>query len=200
MSGPVTVIDHGWNELRRTLELLRHGDAYVKVGIIGESAAKADPEHQGEKGAAGQPMTNVQLAVIHEFGSPEAGIPERSFMRSTFDSHRAEYIAQLKTFVKGIYAGKVTVRNALSLLGFKAKWDQKNAILKGAGIPPPLSEATVRAKIRKAAWRKTPAPDPARSLVDTGILVRTIDHAVVLSDGKAAVGMGGAFVTKGDES
>ncbi len=163
--GPSLIeIDHGWKALTKALEQLRHGDAYVKAGMIGEKAAKVEEEHEQSDGA--EPLTNVQLLAIHEFGAPSVGIPERSVVRSTFDKNRAAYVEQLRALVKGVYTGKTTVRRILGLMGLKMSWDQKNAILEGAGIPPPLSDATIAAKERKGRWNKAAAKDPARPLVD----------------------------------
>jgi hypothetical protein len=195
MAGRLIEKDHGWNALRAMLQNLRHRDAYVKVGFIGEKAAKVEPEHQrdGEQ----EPMTNVQLGVIHEFGSPEAGIPERSFIRSTFDSHREGYVERLRKLVKAVYEGKTTIKRILGLLGLEMEWDQKNAILKGAGIPPPLAAATIRAKERAGRWRKVPAKDPPRPLVDSGRLAAAISHAVVLEGGQPVQVKGSAYGTEG---
>ena len=164
----------------------------MKVGLLGEKAAKVEDEHGGGK----EPMTNVRLAAIHEFGLPEAGIPERSFIRSTFDAKKGEYIAELRKLVRGVYEGRATVRTILNLMGFRMEWDQKNAILEGAGIPPPLAEATVKAKERKGRWNKVAAKDPSRPLIDSGRLVAAIDHAVVLEGGEPKQISGSAYGTE----
>jgi hypothetical protein len=191
----VMVIDHGWDELRATLDHLRRRDAYVKAGVIGKAAEKVEEEHT--QGASGEAMTNVRLAMIHEFGAPTVNIPERSFIRATFNGKRTEYVSQLRRLVKGVYQGKSSVRTALNIMGFKMKWDQKNRILQGAGIPPPLAPSTVLRKERKGKWRKTAAKDPTRPLVDTGVLVRAIDHAVVLHGGKSVPLPGGGLASGG---
>ena len=39
------------------------------------------------------PLTGLRvldIATIHEFGAPAAGIPQRSFVRATVDEHRAD--------------------------------------------------------------------------------------------------------------
>jgi len=191
--GHLIVKDHGWNKLKADLEKLARGESYVKVGMVGEKAAKVEPEHAA---AGGEPLTNVKLAAIHEFGAPERGIPERSFLRSTFSTHRAEYQDLLKKAAAEIMSGKrkTSIRKMLSAIGFKAKWDVKDAILKGTGIPPPNAQATIDAKNRKGAWNKgsklrdrsgkfsrTGDSSGPRTLVDTTVMVKAIDHAVVIS-------------------
>ncbi len=168
--------DTGWNALKETLRSLRGGDSYAKVGLLGEKAAAV--EHEAEEGVAAEVMTNVKLAAIHEFGTEH--VPERSFIRSTFDTHREEYLGILRKLVPAIYEGKTSAQHVLNIIGMKMKWDMKNAILEGSGISPPLAPSTIKAKQKKGRWRKTPAKDAPRPLVDTGRLVAAIDHGVVI--------------------
>jgi hypothetical protein len=173
----VTDRDLGWNALKETLRSLRGRDSYAKIGLLGEKAAAV--EHQAEAKTTAEVMTNVVLAAIHEFGTEH--VPERSFIRSTFDAKREEYLELLRKLIPAVYDGKTTISNVLNIMGMKMKSDMKNAILEGSGIPPPLAPSTVKAKQRKGSWRKTPAKDAPRPLVDTGRLVAAIDHAVVLA-------------------
>lgn len=172
----VTVVDRGWKAIEKAIEEMKSRDAYAKVGLLGEKAAKVEEEHQGD---GGESLTNVKLAVIHEFGAPDQGIPERSFIRSTFEAKRAENVAQLRQLTKAIYEGKITVRKSLGILGFKLEWDIRNAILTGPGIPPPNAPATIRAKLHRGKWN-TAAKEGPRTLVDSGRLVAAISHAVVI--------------------
>ena len=208
MAGGVIEKDHGWNALKRALQGLEHGDAYVKAGVIGDPAAKVEEEHQHgqqtvtwkssdgqtiEGRPAGEPLTNVKLAVIHEFGAPAAGIPERSFIRASFDTNRGTYIERLRRLVKGVYEGKGTVKKALELLGFAMKWDMKNFIRRDQ-VKPPDSEATLERKRRKG----NSASAAPKTLVDSAKLVGAIDHAVVLEGGGAVQLEGSAYGTKGE--
>lgn len=174
----MSVIDRdlGWNALKETLRSMRGGDSYAKIGLLGEKAAAV--EHQAEEKTTAEVMTNVVLAAIHEFGTEH--VPERSFIRSTFDKNREEYLGILRKLVPAIYEGKTSAQHVLNIIGMKMKWDMKNAILEGSGIPPPLAPATIKKKQKKGRWRKTPAKDAPRPLVDTGRLVAAIDHAVVI--------------------
>jgi hypothetical protein len=172
---------------------MRGGDSYAKIGLLGEKAAAV--EHQAEEKTTAEVMTNVVLAAIHEFGTEH--VPERSFIRSTFDKNREEYLGIMRKLVPAIYEGKTSAQHVLNIIGMKMKWDMKNAILEGSGIPPPLAPSTIKKKQKKGRWRKTPAKDAPRPLVDTGRLVAAIDHAVVIQGrqsgtterrGSAAVG------------
>ena len=175
----MSVIDRdlGWSALKETLRSMRGGDSYAKIGLLGEKAAAV--EHQAEEKTTAEVMTNVVLAAIHEFGTEH--VPERSFIRSTFDKNREEYLGIMRKLVSAIYDGKTSAQHVLNIIGMKMKWDMKNAILEGSGIPPPLAPSTIKKKQKKGRWRKTPAKDAPRPLVDTGRLVAAIDHAVVLA-------------------
>jgi len=183
----VTDVDKGWEAIKKMIASLAQGKSYVKIGILGAKAATVDPAHSGA--GAKEPLTNVALAVYHEFGT--ATIPERSFVRSTFDAKKEQYVALLRKLLPAVYEGKTTPKAVLEIAGYKAEWDMKNAIVKGPGIPPPLAPATIKAKMRQGAWNtkgraakaaKGQAQDPPRPLVDTGHLWRAIDHVVVTQD------------------
>lgn len=130
------------------------GKPRVKVGVLGG-------------GDHGPDLTNAELATIHEFGAPRAGVPERSFLRSTADLKRREWLALLVKVLQAAVDGKTTVQVALELVGQKAVADVVARIRNGAGIPPPLKPATIAAK------------GSTRPLVDTGRLVQSIGYEVV---------------------
>lgn len=150
-------IDHGWDDLLRTVKAMKNGDAYVKAGVLGSTSKR---EETG--------IDNVRLATIHEFGSPEAHVPERSFIRQPFDAHREAYFEMVRRLVAAIYEGKADIRQGLGRIGLKMTQDQRNRILKGAGVPPPNAPSTVEKK------------GSSRPLVDTGQLLRSLTHAVVM--------------------
>lgn len=168
----------GWMKLRDALDALRAGDAYVKAGVIGDPAREA---HDTEGG----PLTTARLAAIHEFGTDT--IPARPFILGTFDLNRKKYVDLLRTTViPAIYAGRVSVRKGLEVVGHMMASDMRNRIVEGAGIPPPLAESTIQAKIRKGAWNKRAGmkrgeegpPMAPRALIDTGRMRNAITHEV----------------------
>ncbi len=163
-----TVNDAGWREVQKLLRELSNGEAHVKVGVLGGPKKERGP---------GEPVDNVDLALIHEFGAPAVGIPERSFLRSTFNEGKTSYISMLRTLLGRVLderrarkkAGlRMTLRKALDIVGLKMAIDSKKKITEGEGIPPPLKPATVARK------------GSSRPLVDTGRLLNSITHAVVV--------------------
>jgi len=158
----VREIDRGFDKLGHVLKAIRDQGAYVKAGVIG---AKAEEEH-GE--VNGKPITNTQLAAIHEFGAPSANIPERSFIRATFEANKPKYMSQLRNVVRGVYEGRGTIEAGLKLIGLQIENDMKRRVTTGDGIPPPLKQETIDRK------------GSSRPLVDTGQLVNSISSAVVL--------------------
>jgi phage gpG-like protein len=141
----VRVVDRGANALLRRLAKSRE---VVRVGILDDSPKKA---REGDGG-----RYNLEVAAVHEFGAPAAGIPQRSFIRATVDLNAGE-IARLQHATMTAYVqGKVTLRQGLDRIGMKVAAMMQKRI--AAGIDPPLSPATV-------AKKKSSTP-----LVDTGQL------------------------------
>ena len=111
-SSPVKIVTTVWQRLQRALllESAAAKESHVKVGVLAQKG--------GKEAAEGGDITMIELAAIHEFGSPAAGIPQRSFIRSTFardENHRAlkELAAKLTTQV--IHGMKL--ERALGLMG-----------------------------------------------------------------------------------
>lgn len=110
----------------------------------------------------------VALAAVHEFGSPAAGVPKRSFILRTVVQKRAQFARMSKLLTKAmITRAGFTARKALEALGLFGVSAVRDTITQGAGVPPPNEEST---KKRKGS---------ERPLVDTGQLVGSIAHEVV---------------------
>lgn len=137
----------------------------------GFAAMKARPHArvgvmQDGEAASGE-LTMAALAVIHEFGAPSAGIPERSFLRSTLAENRAEYVKMAGRLVRGIMLGKFDTEKALNMLGARVANDVK-AKIKG-GIPPENADSTIARK------------GSSKPLIDTGRLLGSITWSVVMN-------------------
>lgn len=144
--------------LKRLMRTLEQQDYTVKVGVLGSAG---NHEH----------ITMVELAAIHEFGSPKNNIPERSFIRSTLEEKHKEIAQMISQLAAQIVSGKLNSYRAHEILGAWAASAVKNKITQGPHIPPPLKPGTIKAK------------GSSRPLVDTGRLVQSITYEVVKGEG-----------------
>lgn len=145
------IVDRGAAKLRATIKQLSSQPS-VKVGVVG---AKADEDH------GGIPMG--ELAAVHEYGSPKQNIPERSFIRSTMDAHKAEVAGLLGKGLGNLLDGHTTASLVLYDLGGKMAAEVRGRI--ESGLSPAL---------------KTPTHKP---LDDTGALKEAIGFEVAV-DGR----------------
>jgi hypothetical protein len=150
--------DRGYRDLIKTLRAAAQ-DASVRVGVFGEG--KGAEQRDGG-------LTNAELMVIHEYGSPAAGIPERAPIRRTIDEKRESYVTGLiPRLMRALTDRKISISDALDLMGLQMSNDVKRTITTGEGVPPPLSPTTIARK------------GSSRPLVDTGRLLASITYAVV---------------------
>lgn len=138
--------------LGKIVHQIEHAKPVVAVGVLGKGAARE-----------GDTLSNVELAVIQEFG---LGVPERSFLRATFDRMKETWNAFAAKALKPALAGKIELTKALALIGERVKSDIKRRITQGEGIPPPNAPSTIARK------------GSDRPLVDSGRLVGSIDYEV----------------------
>lgn len=145
--------DRGFTNLGKVLAAAR--DMRVKVGIIG---GEKDERTDGE-------LTNTEIGIVHEFGAPEAGIPERPFIRPTLEVHGHEYRKMIRDgLASKVLKGQMTAERLFNIVGMKAAADIKARIREG--IDPPNADSTVERK-----GSSTP-------LVDTGQLINSISWEV----------------------
>jgi hypothetical protein len=138
---------------------------------------------QGDKGqeARGESATNALLAAVHEYGSEDGHIPQRSFMRSTLDDKQSEYLKRLDELGEMALSGKVsvgggTIKGQLFLLGEKYRKDVLKKM--DSGIKPELTKSTI-ARRRGESGQKNTTP-----LEDTKIMRNSI--SVVMESGAHA--------------
>jgi hypothetical protein len=189
--------DKIWRELKARLAEAK--DSFAKTGIVGKPDATYD--EGGEFSAVDLAVVHEFGATINHPGnnyiivnglarSVPAGtpgikgqtpphvieIPERSFIRSTFDQLRAEYEDRMRDFAGWIYDGKVSARRALSLMGQLMAKDVRQQIR--SDIKPPLAESTMRRKLKKTRPGSEGTPV---ALIDTGQLINSVTYEVVMS-------------------
>jgi phage gpG-like protein len=156
MSRAVTDRDLGYRALMRRLGELR--DISVSVGVRGGQleggAVLVDGDDEEDI---------VEIAAVHEFGSRDGRIPERSFLRSTADENVRKYERLLEKATERVVSGGAP-ELAFGMVGAIATGDVQRKI--AAGVPPPLAPVTVKRK-----GSSTP-------LIDTGRLRQSIDFVV----------------------
>ena len=158
--------DLGWKKFREQMRGL--SNAHVTVGLH----ADAKPYEQGQ----GEAATVAQVASFHEFGD---GVPQRSFMRPTVDGNQEKYASMLQREAGLIIDGKLSVHDALALLGEVVAVDIKRAITDMTD--PPLAESTIAAKKAKAAYlgekkAQAYADSGANPLIDTGHMRHSVTY------------------------
>lgn len=161
--------DTGLAKLMQIVAAMKAG-AGVKVGVLEESKAGSEVREGG--------LSNAQIAAIHEFGNNH--VPERSFMRSTFNENRFKYVENLKTLIIRVLSGRLTIDQAFGIVGSKFAADVKKKITTGAGVPPPNAPSTIARKRAKGGWNgKQGRKGAIRTLIDTGRMVGSITWIVV---------------------
>lgn len=160
--GKVLDLDLGWDALMKTLQKVAREKPEIAAGILGDAGNKPHPSSKtGE--------TVAQIAAKHEFG---VGVPQRSFLRATFEANKAEYQGLLARGLMDELMSSIGQRRvfdpnsapALKRLALKMEGDVKKRI--AAGIPPPNAPSTIARK-----GSSTP-------LIDTGVLRQSVSALV----------------------
>lgn len=128
----------------------------ARVGIQGKDAAKV---HKGT------PLTMAQVGAVHEYGSPAAGVPQRSFLRATIDASPDLWTEELSKQLKRVLKEGANPKQAFLVVAEKIR----AAVIARIDdhIPPALADSTIARK----GGETTP-------LVDTGALRGSISATV----------------------
>lgn len=118
----------------------------------------------GTKGLDGTPLPMV--AAVHEFGLPEKGIPERSFLRSSVRENKQKYIKLNGINLLRVLRGQITMNHALGLLGDIAAGDARKKIKSGPFAP--IEPQTIARRTGKST----------KPLIDTGQLLQSLTYVV----------------------
>lgn len=156
MSASVRVVDRGAGKLLANARALARG-ARVRVGILDDAPKQTDDGEPAE-------LSLLEIAAVHEFGAPSAGIPQRSFVRATVDAKAGEIAKVQRAVAAGVLAGRITPEQGLNQIGAKVASFMVGAI--NAGLAPPLKEETIARK------------GSSKPLVDTGQLKSSISWLV----------------------
>jgi phage gpG-like protein len=174
-SSGFTINRKGWDELMKVVHSARDNQQLVAVGIQGEKASEPHrppverASGRGKRGVMIGPMaqtetTNVLIGGVHEFGTMNGRVPERSFIRSTMHAQEVKIKGWCAALMKQVVELKITVPNALGKLGELLTAEMKRTIR--AGIPPALKQETIDRK------------GSSKPLIDTGQLLNSITYEV----------------------
>lgn len=163
-------VDHVGN-IENALKALVAKELYV--GIPAEKGIRSEG-----------PITNAALLYIHEHGAPEANIPARPSVNPTIKAHQDDLIVpMLKQAAVEAFEG-MSPERTLSILGQKVADAIRSRIQ--AGIPPPLKDATIVARLRRLAeyqkagskkrkeMREVAIEEGATPLIDTTQMLKAI--------------------------
>lgn len=146
------VIDKGYNNYKKSFQDLN--SKKVAVGVFKES---------GE---------DVRIkAIVNEYGTTKAGknrnivIPERSFLRSTFNKNYKKISKKFSKIPKLIRSGKFNVLSELKLIGLYQKNQVKKTIIDFKD--PPNAPSTIKNKGFN------------NPLIETGKLLKSISYKIL---------------------
>lgn len=159
-------------------------DVEILVGVPSDASDRPDEF----KPVDGEAITNAALAYIHDNGVPERKIPQREFMRPGIASVAPEIQRRLGMAMRAAMRGNsLKAEMAMQQAGLVAQSGIRNFI--DAGVPPPLSEYTLRKRAergRRGAMTEldrraaglAPGTGHAKPLVDTGEMRKSITYVI----------------------
>lgn len=158
----------------------------ILVGFPEETTGREASEDEPEG------ITNAALGYIHDNGEPERNIPARPFMIPAMQEVEGRVTEALTQTARRVLLArgkrKVDVAVYFERIGSIVELAIKNKI--NEGIPPPLSDATLRARAARGrmgamwelAWRAAGAPPGvdglAKPLVDTAQMRNSVRYVV----------------------
>jgi len=140
------------------------------VGVQGSEAADLYEAKEGTR-----PLTLVEVATVHEFGTKDGKIPERSFLRSTLARRETVYgkalTAALQRALDEVSADGIgdvagAFARQLEVVGLRVVRDVQTTIRDSGPGWPPNAPLTIALK------------GSSKPLIDTGRLRQSIRHAV----------------------
>lgn len=151
----VKVRDLGFKTVMKELSAL--GGIFVVVGVTGDQGDRREGVDQ------------VLVASVHEFGSTDGTIPQRSFIRSTIDQRRNDIADVQQKALRRVADGKLTAEGAGGIAGAWVESAIKKKITDGDPGWKKLEASTI---VRKGS---------SKPLIDTGQLRASITHKVIKS-------------------
>jgi hypothetical protein len=147
---PVIDKDRGWNRIVR--------DSFY----LGRHVSRVGFPDDGEPYEKGQDTTALTVALVHEFGAPNANIPERPFVRTAYDENVEAITTRAAEALGRVIDGLSTPEHEIAKLGEMHAADIQRKIQTGPFYP--LKHSTV-------ARKKSDRP-----LIDTGHMIQSVTH------------------------
>jgi hypothetical protein len=145
-------------------------DKVLKVGWLEKNRY---PAEQGGKYIA-------EVAAQNEYGAPHKHIPARPFLGPAVANNKTTWLKLAEQGAKKAIKGETNILGVLDLIGAKAAGDVAKAIKDVTS--PPLSPVTIQARLdrlkSKSAKRRGVTASLEKPLIDTGIMLRSITHAI----------------------
>lgn len=147
--------------------------------------ASEEPRKEGDA------PSNALIAYVQNYGDPERNIPQREFMAPGIRAAQPQIQpALLRAAKAAVLNNQSGVQSALVAAGLAGVSGVRNAITEG--IPPPLSEKTIKARIRarksglkggtqelaNRAAGLGASTDLVKPLIDTGQLRNAVTYVV----------------------
>lgn len=190
-AGARLVVDN-LQELQMAISLL--ADVEVLVGVPEEKTERKDEEDQT--------LTNAALAYVHDNGAPEVNIPARPFMIPGINDAKPQLVKALISTARAAAKASqpkkgrtsstkpdvvTAVEKGMHVVGLIAQSAIKSKI--NEGIPPPLSERTLRARaargrkgatqeLERRAKGEAPSTQLAKPLIDTAEMRNSVTYAI----------------------
>lgn len=118
-----------------------------RLGALRERMQKNSGVYVGIPSGAGSYEDGAPLAVIgavHEFGSADGHIPERSFLRVPLRSNQDLFAKIFVNELPRVVNGELTMLQLMNEVGARAAGESQEAI--SSGIMPPNAPSTIRQK------------------------------------------------------
>lgn len=157
--------------LKRLRERMKDCNKGVLVGVprgAGDEGRHARTDKQQARynstqaSASPESTPLAMVAAVHEFGSPEQGIPERSFLRGGIREGVPKFNRLNEANLRAVVLGSKTVDQSLDMLGVVATGEVKRKIRQGPFEP--LKQSTIDRK------------GSSKPLIDTGQLIQSITY------------------------
>lgn len=148
---------------------------HLGTGTVGTNARRPDPQGRSS------PVTNALIGYVHEHGEPSSNVPARPHLVPGVQDAREKIVARLEGAGRAALRGdEAAVDRYLHAAGQEAVTSVKRKLQ--AGVPPPLKDATVRARRRRSKGsryrRKATNANDVTALIDTGAYIASISFVV----------------------